>query len=47
MSFYGSSFIFDGIPSELYDLRFFDFSPSNPANASAGGSVNIKEEWLY
>ena len=47
MSFYGSSFIFDGVPSELYNLRILDFNPSNPGNSPAGGSVNIKEEWLY
>lgn len=47
MSFYGSSFIFDGVFSELYDLRIFDFNPSNPADSPAGGTASIKEEWLY
>ena len=47
MSFYGSSFIFDGKSSELYDLRLFEFEPSNPSESFAGGTASIKEEWLY
>jgi len=47
MGFYGNSFIFDGISSEIYDLRIFDFNKSNPENSPAGGNVNIQEEWIY
>lgn len=47
MSFYGSSFIFNNVPSEIYDLRVFDFSPSNPGEGQAGGEVKINEQWLY
>lgn len=46
-SFFGKSFIFDGIPSETYDLRIFDFNPSNPGSSTGGGNVSIIEEWLY
>lgn len=46
-SFWGSSFIFNGINSELYDLRIYDFSPSNPSTNPAGGEVSIYEKWLY
>lgn len=47
MAFYGSSFIYDGIPSENYDLRIFEFEPSNPADGVVGGDASIMEEWLY
>ena len=47
MSFYGSSFIFDGKSSELYDLRLFTFEVSDPSESVAGGSSSVKEEWLY
>lgn len=47
MSFWGSSFIFDGKQSELYDLRIYDFNPSNPASSPAGGDASIYEQWLY
>jgi phage-related protein len=47
MSFWGSSFIFDGKPSEFYDLRIYDFNPSNPAESPAGGNASVYEKWLY
>ena len=47
MQFYGKSFVFNNIMSEIYDLRIFDFSPSNPSTTSAGGDVSISEQWLY
>ena len=47
MTIWGKSFIFNGVPSEIYDLRFFDFDPPNPANSPSGGTVSIMEEWLY
>jgi hypothetical protein len=31
----------------MFDLRIYDFSPSNPASSSAGGEVQIHEKWLY
>ena len=46
-SFYGKSFIFNDIPSEVYGLRIFDFNASNPNVSSGGGEVSIFEEWLY
>ncbi len=47
MSFYGSSFIYDGVASELYDLRIFEFEPSNPASSPVAGDASINEKWLY
>lgn len=47
MSFYGSSFIYSGINSELYDLRLFDFGTTSPVNSPAGGDASILEQWLY
>jgi len=47
MSFYGSSFVFDGVASEIFDLRILDFSPANPGESVVGGEVNIYEQWLY
>ena len=49
MSFYGNSFTYNGIPSELYDLRIFGFditSTSSPSDSPAGGDVNIIEQWI-
>ena len=47
MSFYGDSFVFNGVPSELYDLRIFNFDASGLIGSSAGGDVSIYEQWLY
>jgi hypothetical protein len=47
MSFYGSSFIFNGTSSEIFDLRIFEFEPSNPADSPTGGDSSIYEQWLY
>lgn len=47
MSFWGSSFIFDDVQSEVYDLRLFDFEPSNPSSIGEGGDALINEQWLY
>jgi phage-related protein len=47
MSFYGSSFIFDGIQSELYDLRIYNFEISDPTESPSGAEATIREQWLY
>ncbi len=48
MSMYGKSFIFNGTPSELFDLRIIsDFGVSSPVSSPAGGDVTIKEDWIY
>lgn len=47
MSFMGNTFIFNGTPSEFYDLRILDFEFSNPSDGVSGGSASVKEEWLY
>lgn len=45
--FYGSSFIYNNIQSELYDLRIFSINPSGLSESSAGGDSTILEKWLY
>jgi len=47
MNFYGKSFIFDGISSDLYDLRILNFSQSSPSEGVSTGVINTMEEWLY
>lgn len=47
MNFYGKSFIYDNISSDLYDLRILNFSQTSPSEGSIAGNVNIKEEWIY
>ena len=48
MSFYGRSFIFDNIPSELYDLRILDFQETGGQYESpAGSDVTIFQKWIY
>lgn len=47
MSFYGKSFIYDGVSSEIYDLRILDFNPSNPSDGISGGDVSVNDVWLY
>jgi phage-related protein len=47
MAIYGRSFIFDEVPSELYDLRIFNFTASDFVDSPAGGDTNIYEEWIY
>jgi len=48
MSFYGRTFIYDGIPSELYSLRILDFEETGGKNNSpAGSDVQIMQKWIY
>jgi hypothetical protein len=47
MSFYGSSFTYNGVPSEVYDLRILNFNASSPSDSPAGSDVNIVEKWVY
>jgi phage-related protein len=46
--FYGSSFIFDDVPSENYNLRILDFEQTGGVNDSPAGSEStIHQTWLY
>lgn len=47
MNFYGSSIIFNNVPSEVYDLRIYGFDFSDPREGASGGNVSVYEEWLY
>ena len=43
MSFYGTSFIFDGIPSDMYGLVLANFDGSKQAASNYGGKLTIQE----
>lgn len=45
--FYGRTFIFDGIPSENYNLQIFDFDERGSSNSPAGSESTIYQTWLY
>ena len=44
--FYGASFTYNNVPSELYDLRILNFD-SSPGDSSAGSETSIVEKWIY
>lgn len=44
LSFYGSSFTFDGIPSEMYGLIIGDIGNLKQAGGKLGGSMTIYED---
>nr|WP_294372058.1 phage tail domain-containing protein [uncultured Ruminococcus sp.] len=44
MSFYGCSFIFDGVPSEEYGLRIYGFDNTAQGNGSVGTNIAILED---
>jgi hypothetical protein len=44
--FYGASFTYNGVSSELYDLRILNFDTS-VADSPPDGEVNILEKWIY
>lgn len=44
MSFWGTSFVFDGVPSEEYDLMMYDVDGSSDNSASYASGVSIIEE---
>jgi hypothetical protein len=46
-NFYGSEFIFDGVPSSRYDLRIFDLETGGKSSGNAGAESTIYEEFLY
>ena len=45
--FYGRTFIFDGVPSENYNLQIFDFDERGSSNSPAGSESTIYQTWLY
>ena len=44
MSFYGCSFIYDGIPSEEYGLMIYDFGSVSQDDGSVGTELTILED---
>lgn len=44
MGFYGNSFLFDGIPSELYSLRISELDASGVNDSMGSFDVEIKEQ---
>lgn len=47
MSFYGTSFIFDGIPCEEFGLMLYDLDSHEQEDGTIGTSVNISEDRLW
>jgi phage-related protein len=47
MSFYAKSFIFDGVPSEYYDMRVFSFEGGGLINSPAGSDIEIFSKSVY
>lgn len=47
MSFYGSSFIFDGIPGEEYGLKLANIGGFSQSKANFGGELTIHEDRIY
>jgi len=47
MSFYGSSFIFNGIPSETYGLRISDLDASGINESMGSNSMEIVNQKIY
>lgn len=44
MAFYGSSFVFDGVPSEQYGLIMASFNRNGQTDGNIGGKYEIHEE---
>jgi len=47
MGFYGRSFIYDGIPSETYNLYISDIDANAINNSMASSSMDIKEQKIF
>jgi hypothetical protein len=45
-SFYGKSFIYDSVPSEIYDLRILSFD-SGESDGEAGSETEVFEKYVY
>lgn len=46
MGFYAESFVYDGLPSEFYNLRIANLGESNSSN-SGNGTVEIIDEYIF
>ena len=44
--FHGSSFIYNEIPSEMYDLRILNFDASGTGQSPAIGSTTLIQKWI-
>jgi hypothetical protein len=45
-NYYGSSFIYNNIPSETYDLRILDFQAGGVSDSPAGSDATLHEKFL-
>jgi len=45
--YFGRAFIFDGIPSETYDLRILNFDTGGQNNSNAIGETTLHQKWIY
>jgi phage-related protein len=46
-NFYGSEFIYDGIPSSVYDVRILSLEAGGTTNSPAGSDTEIVQEKIY
>jgi phage-related protein len=48
MSFYAANFIFNGVPSENYNIQILKFEQGTSVeDSSAGGTTEIVSKWIY
>lgn len=47
MSFYGTSFIFDGVASEEFELMIYDMDSHSQSDNSIGSSVDISDDRVW
>ena len=47
MAFYGRSFIYDGVPSELYGLYIMDINADSISSSMGSSSMDILEQKIY
>jgi hypothetical protein len=47
MAFYAKSFVFDNVPSEVYDMRIFNFGTGGIENSPGGTGIEIINKSIY
>lgn len=47
MSFYGTSFVFDGVPSEEFSLMLYDFTSHEQEAGAIGTKVEVSEDRIW
>lgn len=47
MSFFGTSFVFDGVPSEEFSLMLYDFTSNGQDAGSIGTKIEVSEDRIW